>query len=71
MATVPLPDRFQGRPRAGKIDADQLALYDRFGIEVPLVRIGRRARRFLRVSAQLYNSIEDYARLAEALKALK
>jgi isopenicillin-N epimerase len=40
LATIRLPGSLQGRPAAGKLDADQLELYDRFGIEVPFSRIG-------------------------------
>ena len=68
MATIPLPDRFQGRPATGKIDAEQLRLYDEFGIEVPFNRIG--GRRYLRVSAQIYNSPGDYRFLGRALGEL-
>jgi len=70
MATVPLPERFQGKPARGKIDAEQLALYDRFGIEVPFSRIGDPPRRYCRVSAHLYNSPADYAALADAMLKL-
>jgi isopenicillin-N epimerase len=68
MATIPLPDRFQGRSRSGKIDPEQLDLYDRFGVEVPFVRIGQPPRRYLRISAQIYNSVEEYEYLARALE---
>jgi isopenicillin-N epimerase len=67
MATLPLPERFQGKPKTNKIDAEQLELYDRFGIEVPFVRMGNPEKRYFRVSAQLYNALSDYERLAEAL----
>jgi isopenicillin-N epimerase len=70
MATLPLPERFQGRPKAGKLDAEQLRLYDEFGLEVPLSRCGRPERRYFRISAQLYNSLADYRRLAAAMAAL-
>jgi isopenicillin-N epimerase len=70
MATLPLPERFQGLPQNGKIDADQLRLYDRFGIEAPFLRFGRPQRRYFRISAQLYNSLDEYAYLAKALEAL-
>lgn len=70
MATIPLPERFQSAPVSGKIDAEQLELYDRFGIEVPLMRFGQPGRRWLRVSAQLYNSLGEYARLGDAMAAL-
>jgi isopenicillin-N epimerase len=71
MATIPLPNRFQGKPRTSKIDPEQLALYDQFGIEVPFVRLGKPVRRYFRISAQIYNSLEDYNYLATALAADK
>jgi isopenicillin-N epimerase len=70
MATLPLPERFQGRPRTAKLDPEQLQLYDQFGIEVPFLRFGRPERRYFRVSAQLYNSPAEYEFLARALAAL-
>jgi isopenicillin-N epimerase len=70
MATIPLPTRFQQRKASGKIDREQLALYDRFGIEVPLSRFGKPEQRWLRVSAQIYNSPADYQFLADALETL-
>jgi isopenicillin-N epimerase len=70
MATVPLPKRFQSRKASGKIDRKQLALYDRFGIEVPLMRFGTPERRWLRVSAQIYNSAAEYRYLADAMETL-
>ena len=70
LASLPLPDRFQGRPRSGKIDAEQLCLYNEFGIEVPFSRIGPKRVRHFRVSAQIYNSPAQYEYLAEALSRL-
>jgi len=70
MVTLPLPERFQGLPRTGKIDLEQKRLYDEFGIEVPLVRFGQPGSRWFRVSAQLYNSLADYEYLADALNRL-
>lgn len=69
MATIPLPEGFQGRPRSGKIDGEQLRLYDQFGIEVPFNRIGQPEKCWFRISAQIYNSLADYEYLAEALNA--
>ena len=68
MATIPLPNRFQKAKAQGKIPAEQLALYDQFGIEVPFNRIGNPPRRYFRISAQIYNSLGDYQFLARALK---
>ncbi len=70
MATLPLPEGFQGRPKAGKIDAEQLRLYDEFGIEVPFLRFGPDGRRWFRISAQIYNSAEEYDYLAEVLEGV-
>lgn len=70
MATIPLPERFQQKPKTAKIDAEQCRLYDRFGIEVPFFRIGRPERRWFRVSAQIYNSLAEYEYLASAFALL-
>jgi len=70
MATLPLPERFQGAPRSGRIDREQLQLYDRFGIEVPFVRIGRPERRYFRISAHIHNSLAEYEYLSQAMSAL-
>jgi len=70
IAAVPLPERFQNKRSRWKIDDEQLALYDRFGIEVPLSRFGQPERRWLRLSAQIYNSPADYEYLGEAMERL-
>jgi isopenicillin-N epimerase len=70
MATIPLPDQFQGMPKSGRIDDEQLRLYDSCRIEVPFFRIGHPMRRYFRISAQIYNSLSDYKRLGEALVKL-
>ena len=70
MATLPLPQRFQGVPRSGRIDAEQERLYDRFRIEVPLMRVGQPERRYFRISAHIYNSLPEYKYLGESLCAL-
>jgi isopenicillin-N epimerase len=67
MAAIPLPARLQGAAPGGKIDSEQLRLYDKFRIEVPFNRIGDPPRRYGRVSAHIYNSLSDYERLAAAL----
>ena len=67
MATLPLPEPLQGRPKDGKIESDQLRLHDEYGIEVPLLRFGSPERRYFRISAHLHNSLAEYAYLSEAL----
>jgi isopenicillin-N epimerase len=68
MAAVPLPDSdaVTAPPLYG--DALQDALLFEEKIEVPIVPWPHPGKRVLRVSAQLYNTIDDYQRLAEALK---
>lgn len=66
MATVRLPESFQGRPLKGRFEAEQVNLYRDFGIEVPFLRIGPSGYRHIRVSAQLYNTVEEYEYLAQA-----
>ena len=70
LATLPLPERFQRVAASGKIDQEQLRLYDKFGIEVPLSRFGSPSRRWFRISAQIYNSPAEYEYLAAALEQL-
>jgi isopenicillin-N epimerase len=72
MAALPLPD---APPRDGMTKSDwgdEDVLGDRlrlWGIEVPIVPWPRSPNRLVRVSAQLYNRIEDYERLARGLVA--
>jgi len=72
LATIPLPERYQNRPRklVGKLEKDQVRLYDDYGIEVPFSRIGAPERRYFRISAQIYNSIEQYERLCKVLNEM-
>jgi len=72
MATLPLPERFQtgdGTSRAviERFDPDQAHLFRELRIEVPFLRWGTPPRRWFRISAQAYNALEDYERLAVAL----
>ncbi len=68
MATIPLPDPLQRIPPNGeRIDPMQDYLLDEHRIEVPIVRWGEPRRRWVRISAQAYNSTGDYRALAEAL----
>ena len=61
IATIPLG--------AGDPVALHDALYERHRIEVPCFPWPAPGRRCIRISAQIYNSLEDYARLADALAA--
>jgi isopenicillin-N epimerase len=72
MAALPLPDA-PARDAATPSDwGDEDELGDRLrrrGIEVPIMPWPQPPSRLVRVSAQLYNRIEDYERLVEALVA--
>lgn len=70
MATLPLPEVFQRALFSGeRIDPLQDRLLDGHGIEVPVIRWGEPRRRFVRISAQVYNGTEDYRALGAALVA--
>ena len=62
LATIPLPD--------GPAEPLQRALWEKRRIEVPVWSFPSVPRRILRVSAQAYNSIDDYAALAGALPSM-
>lgn len=68
LAALPLPDA-QGPPPQSPLDSDPLQqqLFEEYRIEVPIVPW---SRRLVRISAFLYNTPEDYAALAAALKDL-
>ena len=51
-------------------DPLQERLFQEYGIEVPVWYWGDPPQRLLRISAQLYNSVEQYRYLAEKLAAL-
>ena len=68
MATVRLPrsihDHFGDRPFLDLIQR----LFNEFKVEVPVVVINEQW--FIRISAQVYNELEDYHRLADAINVL-
>lgn len=66
IAAVPLPARF-GVPTTAGIDPLQNWLWEKFQIEVPIIPWVNPAQKLIRVSAQLYNDIEQYKYLACAL----
>jgi isopenicillin-N epimerase len=69
MAAVPLAE---GKPYVPTLYGDPLqdALFYEHNIEVPIHPWPYQPKRVLRVSAQLYNEIGDYEKLADALKEL-
>lgn len=72
MAMIELPtmpeahrERLEARPKMF-LDAFQDALCESHGIQVPVYSIGG-GRRYIRISAQVYNTIEQYDYLASAV----
>jgi isopenicillin-N epimerase len=72
MASIPLPDGKGSGRYAILHGLDELReqLRDEFQIEVPVFPWPAPPKRLLRVSAQLYNALPDYVKLAEAVKRL-
>jgi isopenicillin-N epimerase len=74
MASLRIPDgeRFGEAPSAAPLQLDPLhdRLFRDHKIEVPILRCPAHPGRLIRISAQLYNRIEDYERLAAALRRI-
>jgi len=68
LATVPIPDGEPARPRPLYSDPQQDRILSEFGIEVPIGCWPVAPQRFLRISAQLYNTEDQYTRLAEVVR---
>jgi len=70
LAALPLPDApSAAAPPMPYHTALQTALVERRGVQVPIVVWPAPPRRFVRISAQVYNRPEEYERLADALTA--
>ena len=71
LASLPMPDAPESQPSTSPLYLDPLQdrLLERYGIEVPFIPWPAWPRRLLRISAQLYNSLAQYERLARALVA--
>lgn len=73
MAVVPLPQKLSGYEPVGQVrewPVLQDLLCDRFNIEVPVIPWTTPFQQMVRVSAQLYNTPEQYHHLAQALITL-
>ncbi|MGJ3245012.1 MAG: aminotransferase class V-fold PLP-dependent enzyme [Elainellaceae cyanobacterium] len=71
----PIPDNLIGSMAVlslphGEAVALHRALFDRFKVEVPVIPWTYPSQRLIRISAQIYNTLADYERLAEALTEL-
>lgn len=69
MAALPLPSGDATSAPSLYGDPLQDTLFDKYSIEVPVVPWPKPPSRVLRVSAQLYNSIDQYEQLASAVTA--
>ena len=69
LASVPIPDADAAPASASPLYSDPLQdqLRTEFQIEVPVIPWPAPPRRLLRISAQLYNALPQYERLAHAL----
>ena len=67
LASIILPDGTTGEIGWRRPDPLQRRLFDGWAIEVPVMSWPAAPHRLARISAQLYNSRDHYARLAEAL----
>lgn len=70
MAVVPLPGRATNVAQKQLIPPLQNALFELFGIEVPVITRTDAPKQLIRISAQLYNKQEQYEYLAQALMEL-
>jgi len=73
LAAIQLPDARRSPPPGAPAPlyqtALQTALVERHGIQVPIIEWFTPMRRFVRISAQVYNDPAEYDRLADALLA--
>ena len=72
MASIPAPDGEPGDLETPLYrDPLQEQILQGWGIEVPLTPWPAPPKRLIRISAQLYNRLPEYARLADALRELR
>jgi isopenicillin-N epimerase len=71
LASFPLPNGESAEPPKSPLYCDPLQelLLAQHRIEVPVIPWPRPPNRLLRISAQIYNTREQYALVAEALKS--
>jgi len=73
LAAVRLPDGLPAPDAATAPHLDPLhdALFERYGIEVPVISWPDDATRWIRIAAQAYNHVDEYRYLAAALDELR
>lgn len=72
MAALPLLERRPPQSASGTVSVDpvQDALFHVYKVEVPVIDWPAAGKRLVRISAQAYNSSQDYERLRDALKEI-
>lgn len=70
LASLPIPDAAAPAKSPLYLDPRQDELLERHRIETPIIPWPGGSQRLLRVSAQLYNSLPQYGKLATALRSL-
>ena len=70
MVSFHMPDAETNTPPTSPLYADPLQekLWGEHRVEVPIIPWPRPPKRLMRISAQLYNTAEDYSKLSESLK---
>lgn len=66
MGVVPMPAMLENRNFMAVHDE----LFDKFGIQVQMIPWQEKPRLLVRISAQIYNTLEQYEYLAKVLKGL-
>jgi isopenicillin-N epimerase len=71
IASLPLPSG-SAKPLTSPLYADPMqdTLLERYGIEVPVIPWPAVPQRLVRLSTQVYNTLDEYQRLADALREL-
>ena len=68
IASVEMPGEEEVGPMSMEGDPYHNYLLDEFGIQVPVFPWRHHGKKYIRISAQLYNSVEEYEFLAECLE---
>ena len=67
ISTIKLPGKIPPKEKMHEPDPLHHILSEKYNIQVPVWSWPNPEGRYLRISAQLYNSIEQYEQLADAL----
>ena len=68
MVTIPLPRILDSHPKRSTIEELNARLFHEHAVEVPVMDVD--GRWHIRISAQVYNELDDYHRLADAIDIL-